>query len=47
MEGYQWEEDEGRMKKKVTGKKKHKWQIQNRESLRTVQEMWTSKNLYV
>ena len=30
MEGYQWGEVVGRVGEKVTGTKKHKWQVQNR-----------------
>ena len=31
MEGYQQEGGEGRMGEKIQGKKKHNWQVQNRQ----------------
>ena len=31
MEGYQWGSGAGREGEKVTGNKKHKWQVQNRQ----------------
>ena len=47
MEGYQWGEGKGEWGK-VTGNKKHKWQVENRQGgLRIVQEMQKPKNLYV
>ena len=48
MEGYQWGRGRGDNGGKVTGNKKHKWQVENRqERLRLVWEMEKPKNLYV
>ena len=46
MEGFQWGGG-GEEWGKGTGNKKHKWQVQNRERLRIVQEIETPKDLYV
>ena len=48
MEGFQWGEGREEQGGKGTEKKKHKWQVQNRQGrLRIVWEMQKPKNLYV